>query len=89
MADIQNVHYEHIRTFEVVSQTVPSKEVLVTFQEGSTEGSTENNDDAEEVFGERPKRRRKGVYFNQITMRTLLRKTRAKVSAYNHTIVDD
>lgn len=36
---------------------------------------------AEGIFDEPMKKRRKGVYYNNIGMRTLLRKTRAKVSS--------
>ncbi|WWD19106.1 hypothetical protein CI109_103564 [Kwoniella shandongensis] len=61
-----NAVYDRIRTYEVVSANPPSKEVLVAFQE-----------DDEET--DRPNKRRKGVYYKQITFRTLLRKTRAKV----------
>nr|XP_031859927.1 uncharacterized protein CI109_004534 [Kwoniella shandongensis]KAA5526999.1 hypothetical protein CI109_004534 [Kwoniella shandongensis] len=60
-----NAVYDRIRTYEVVSANPPSKEVLVAFQE-----------DDEET--DRPNKRRKGVYYKQITFRTLLRKTRAK-----------
>jgi hypothetical protein len=36
--------------------------------------------DAEEMFEEPAKKKRRGAYFKEINMRTLLRKTRAKVS---------
>ena len=70
------MHYERVRTYEVVVQTNPTKEVLVTFQE-DTEVADDN---ANEVFDESPRKRLKGVYYKDIHMRTLLRKTRAKVS---------
>ncbi len=38
--------------------------------------------DAEEMFEEPAKKKRRGAYFKEINMRTLLRKTRAKVSGY-------
>ncbi|ORY35540.1 RNA polymerase II-associated [Naematelia encephala] len=65
---LPNVHYDRIRTYEVVSQTFLSgegKEVLMSFVEDE-EGS------------DRPRKKRKGVYFADINARTLLRKTRVK-----------
>ncbi|KAK8854750.1 hypothetical protein IAR55_003489 [Kwoniella newhampshirensis] len=59
-----NAVYDRIRTYEVVSANPPNKEVLVAFEEESED--------------ERPNRKRKGVYYKEITFRTLLRKTRAK-----------
>jgi len=77
-ADTQNAHYSHIRTYEVVSmQTAPTKEVLVTFREEESE----EGHDGDDVFDEPSRRKRKGVFFKEINVRTLLRKTRAKVSA--------
>jgi hypothetical protein len=60
------VHYDRIRTYDVVKQDQPVKELLVSFVE--SEGGDE-----------KPRKKRKGVYYNSITMRALLRKTRATV----------
>jgi hypothetical protein len=67
-ADGENALYDRIRTYEVVAQSKPSKEILVSFSEASD--------------GETPSKRRKGVSYKEITMRTLLRKTRAKVRCF-------
>lgn len=77
MADVKNVGYERIRTYEVVMQAQPQKEVLLTFVEEKKDG-----EDEEDMFGdeEPAKKKRKGVYYKDITMRTQLRKTRAKRS---------
>lgn len=61
------MEFDRIRTYEVVTQTEPAKEVLVSFDEGEDEHPHVS-------------KRRKGVYYKDINMRTLLRKTRGKVS---------
>nr|ODN89022.1 RNA polymerase II-associated factor 1 [Cryptococcus depauperatus CBS 7841] len=63
-----NAYYDRIRTYEVVSSTVPKKEVLVAFQE------EDHNDDMEGPA----QKKRKGVYYKEINFKTLLRKTRIK-----------
>ncbi|KAK4688807.1 RNA polymerase II-associated factor 1, partial [Tremellales sp. Uapishka_1] len=63
---LPNVMYDYIRTYEVVSQARPSKEILLSFIEEEPE------DD------EPARKKRKGVYFKEISMRTLLKKTRAQ-----------
>ncbi|OCF37974.1 RNA polymerase II-associated factor 1 [Kwoniella heveanensis CBS 569] len=64
-----HAQYDRIRMYEVVSSVPPAKEVLVSFEE----------DGDDEVAEEQPDRkRRKGVYYKELTFRTLLRKTRAK-----------
>jgi len=61
-----NVHYNRIRTYEVVTQAQePPKELLISF--------------CEDDEGEGPARKkRKGAFVKELFMRTLLRKTRAK-----------
>ncbi|WOO83865.1 RNA polymerase II-associated factor 1 [Vanrija pseudolonga] len=73
-----NTAYERLRTYEVVGQTQPQKEVIVTFVE-------EGGDEEEDMFGDddddedQPaKKKRKGVYFKEVTMKAQLRKTRAR-----------
>jgi len=58
-------------------QAQPQKEILLTFVE-----ETKEDEDEDDMFGdeEPAKKKRKGVYFKDITMRTQLRKTRAKRS---------
>ncbi|WVQ82129.1 hypothetical protein IAT38_004257 [Cryptococcus sp. DSM 104549] len=69
-----NAYYDRIRTYEVVSTLPPRKEVLVAFQEEDA------GEEEEDMFGEEPaKKKRKGVYYKEISYRTVLRKTRAKV----------
>lgn len=74
--DIQNVTYERIRTYEVVMQAQPQKEILLTFVEDPAAADEEEED----MFGDEApvSKKRKGVYFKDITMRTQLRKVRAK-----------
>ncbi|WVF72845.1 hypothetical protein IAT40_007663 [Kwoniella sp. CBS 6097] len=55
--------------FPVVSSVPPAKEVLVSFDEGSEDQAADE---------EPPRKRQKGVYYKELTFRTLLRKTRAK-----------
>ncbi|OCF57219.1 RNA polymerase II-associated factor 1 [Kwoniella mangroviensis CBS 10435] len=70
-----HVHYDRIRMYEVLSAAPPTKEILVSFQEDQNDGEQEDGSDEDD---ERPKKRRKGVYYHEINFRTLLRKTRAK-----------
>ncbi|RSH88788.1 hypothetical protein EHS25_003016 [Saitozyma podzolica] len=63
---IMNAHYDRIRTYELVTQERPVKELLVAFIED--EGGDE----------ERPAKRRKGAMYKPLPMRALLRKTRAR-----------
>lgn len=70
-----SVHYDHIRSYEVFStQTAPAKEVLVSFGEDDME----KDYNADEVFNEPLSKKRKGVYYKELHIKTLLRKTRAK-----------
>lgn len=77
LSDIQNAAYDRLRTYEVVGQAAPQKEVIVTFVE-------EQGEDEEDMFGDdddedQPaKKKRKGVYFKEVTMKAQLRKTRAR-----------
>ncbi|WVR00044.1 hypothetical protein IAU59_007186 [Kwoniella sp. CBS 9459] len=64
-----HAQYDRIRMYEVVSSVPPAKEVLVSFEEGG---------ESEAAGGEPPRKRQKGVYYKELTFRTLLRKTRAK-----------
>lgn len=60
---------------------LPDKEVILTFVEGDAVGDEEQDED---VFGDentRPSKKRKGVFYNQLAGRTLLRKTRRDVSS--------
>jgi len=66
------VHYDRIRTYEVVAQSQPSKEVLLTLRGEEKDGG--GSDTPDRIA----KKRRGGAYFKEIGMRTLLRKTRAK-----------
>lgn len=84
-----NVPYDRIRTYEVVMQTVPSKEILFSFHE-------DEKDDDDDMFGgeddddEEPKRkRRKGAYYNPIAFRTQLRKTRVSKRGQQETRNDN
>ena len=58
------------------TQTAPAKEVLVSFGEDDME----KDYNADEVFNEPLSKKRKGVYYKELHIKTLLRKTRAKVS---------
>ncbi|WWC71523.1 uncharacterized protein I206_105481 [Kwoniella pini CBS 10737] len=66
-----HVQYDRIRMYEVLSTAPTTKEILLSFQEGDQEEDQEDID-------ERPKKKRKGVYYHGIDFKTLLRKTRAK-----------
>lgn len=59
----QSTHYDRARTYETVSSQKPQKEIILTFEEPSPG----------------PNKRPKGVYYQNVFMRTLLRKARAKV----------
>ncbi len=67
----------------MVTQIHPAKEFLMTFveEEGKEEEDTE-------MFGEPPRKKRKGVYYKDIFFRTLLRKTRALVSGKTSTAAE-
>lgn len=71
-----NVPYDRIRTYEVVMQAVPAKEVLLTFQEEEAEDEDDDMFGGEDEDDEPKRKRRKGVYYNPISFRTQLRKTR-------------
>lgn len=70
-----SVKYDRIRTYEVISQHQTNKEVLISFHEEIK--------DEMPASDEPMRKKRKGVYFKEINMRTLLRKTRVQVSRFN------
>ena len=66
--DAQDARFQQIRTYEVVSQVQPEKEILLTLVEDGGEESSAG----------------KAAYYKDVGMRTLLRKTRAQVTEFVH-----
>lgn len=75
--------YEHIRVYETVSLIpYPEKEVVLTFNDDLSSGAA-GQDGEQNIFGDdqdvQPNKRKKGVYYNTLMNRVLLRKTRRDV----------
>lgn len=66
---MQSVVYDRIRTYDIIEPpSTERRDWLVAFEENDAEDEEE-----------RPAKRRKGVYYKDVSRSCVLRKTRAKV----------
>ncbi|KAL7422784.1 hypothetical protein Q5752_002079 [Cryptotrichosporon argae] len=89
-AIMPSVKYDRIRTYETVSLLREKdegarkfdylrKEVVLTFHEDDADGAGAGAGDDGDMFGDEPaKKKRKGVFYNHIGARMVLRKVRTK-----------